>query len=63
VHGLACAAHERGIRFLYLKTDSTLRGNIGSEISAVLAAFPGSPLVYAPAYPRMGRTVRADASM
>lgn len=41
---------------LYAKTDSTLRGNIGSELSAVLEAAPG-PLLYVPAYPAMGRTV------
>jgi len=57
VHRLACAAKEGAIRFLFKKTDSTLRGNIGSEIGALMAAFPDVPLVYAPAYPRMGRTV------
>ncbi len=58
VHRLACAARERGIPFIYKKTDSTLRGNIGSELDALMAAFPDLPLLYAPAYPRMGRTVR-----
>ncbi|MGC9970781.1 MAG: four-carbon acid sugar kinase family protein [Bryobacteraceae bacterium] len=41
---------------LYAKTDSTLRGNIGSELGAMLEAAPG-PLLYVPAYPAMGRTV------
>jgi uncharacterized protein YgbK (DUF1537 family) len=58
VHRLASAAKERAIRFIFKKTDSTLRGNVGSEIGALMAAFPDMPLVYAPAYPRMGRTVR-----
>jgi uncharacterized protein YgbK (DUF1537 family) len=58
VHRLACAAKERAVHFIFKKTDSTLRGNIGSEIGAVMAAFPDIPLVYAPAYPGMGRTVR-----
>ena len=58
IHRLACAARERAIRYIFKKTDSTLRGNIDSEIGAVMAAFPGAALVYAPAYPRMGRTVR-----
>lgn len=40
---------------IYKKTDSTLRGNIGAE----LAALPEGRIHYAPAYPRMGRTVRA----
>lgn len=39
---------------LYKKTDSTLRGNIGAE----LAALPPGRIHYAPAYPRLGRTVR-----
>ena len=34
-----------------------LRGNIGAELSALAAAFPGARVVYVPAYPRMGRTV------
>lgn len=41
---------------LYAKTDSTLRGNIGSELGAMLEAVPG-PLLYVPAYPAMGRTI------
>ncbi|MEJ5368160.1 MAG: four-carbon acid sugar kinase family protein [Bryobacteraceae bacterium] len=39
---------------IYKKTDSTLRGNIGAE----LAALPEVTIHYAPAYPRLGRTVR-----
>ncbi len=42
---------------IYKKTDSTLRGNIPEEFEALLEAYPGRPLVYAPAYPRMGRVV------
>lgn len=38
---------------LFKKTDSTLRGNIAAE----LLALPG-PVVYLPAYPALGRTVR-----
>jgi uncharacterized protein YgbK (DUF1537 family) len=43
---------------LYKKTDSTLRGNILPEFEAILAEFPESQIMYAPAYPAMGRTVR-----
>lgn len=39
---------------IYKKTDSTLRGNIGAELAALA---PGR-IHYAPAYPRLGRTVR-----
>jgi len=59
VERLVRAAREAGARFLYQKTDSTLRGNIGAELGAVARGWPGAALVYAPAYPRMGRTVRA----
>ena len=49
-------AHKPGVRLIYKKTDSTLRGNIAAELEA-LAAFYGTRVVYAPAYPAMGRTV------
>jgi uncharacterized protein YgbK (DUF1537 family) len=43
---------------LYWKTDSTLRGPIGNCFAALRGLFPERPLVYVPAYPAMGRTVR-----
>ncbi len=46
------AQADRGI---FKKTDSTLRGNIGSELLAILSQ---GPVVYLPAYPALGRTVR-----
>ncbi len=42
---------------VFLKTDSTLRGNIAAEFRALLRVWPDRPLVYVPAYPAMGRTV------
>jgi uncharacterized protein YgbK (DUF1537 family) len=42
---------------IYKKTDSTLRGNIAAELEALAELFPQSPIVYAPAYPALGRTV------
>src|SRR5262245_65121828 len=36
-------------RLIYKKTDSTLRGNIGAELGALLAVYPQFPLIYAPA--------------
>lgn len=48
----------RGFSTIYKKTDSTLRGNIGSELRALLQAHPSSRLLYVPAYPKMGRTVK-----
>ncbi|MDX9896363.1 MAG: four-carbon acid sugar kinase family protein [Desulfofustis sp.] len=44
------------IGLIYKKIDSCLRGNLGGEIEALLAA-TGSPAVFvAPAYPEQGRT-------
>ena len=43
---------------VYKKTDSTLRGNIAAEFRALLEVLPERRLIYAPAYPEMGRTVR-----
>jgi uncharacterized protein YgbK (DUF1537 family) len=57
VRALVETAPARRPRLIYKKTDSTLRGNIGSELAAVAEVY-GGPIVYAPAYPRLGRTVR-----
>ena len=46
------------VDLVYLKTDSTLRGNIGAELEALMRLYPESPVIYAPAYPAMGRTVK-----
>ncbi len=45
---------------LFKKIDSTLRGWIGAESSALLAAHPHRTPVFAPAYPTKGRTLGAD---
>jgi uncharacterized protein YgbK (DUF1537 family) len=45
-------------RVIYKKTDSTLRGNIAAELRALQDTFPDRLLVYAPAYPDLGRTVK-----
>ncbi len=58
---LARCAASRGIPLIYKKTDSTLRGNIGAELRALMDAFPGRTLVYAPAYPKMGRTCKGGS--
>jgi len=59
VFELARAGRNAGCQLVYKKTDSTLRGNVASEICALADAFPDAPLLYVPAYPKMGRTVRA----
>lgn len=58
VRRLAADAMRLGIGCLYKKTDSTLRGNIGAELGALLAASSRPLLVYVPAYPGQGRVCR-----
>src|SRR5512138_683535 len=58
VAGLATVAQQASTPYLYKKTDSTLRGNIAVEFRALLNEFAGRPLIYVPAYPKMGRIVR-----
>jgi uncharacterized protein YgbK (DUF1537 family) len=55
-----CAARltAAGCDLLCKKTDSTLRGNIAAELCALLDRRPRAALVYAPAFPAAGRTVR-----
>ena len=58
VRGLAAAAVEFTPWLIYKKTDSTLRGNIAAELRALQQVMPDRELIYAPAYPEMGRTVK-----
>lgn len=46
---------DHGPRF-YKKTDSTLRGNIGSELEALLYAAEADIVCFVPAHPELGRT-------
>ena len=48
----ACTA---GIPHIYKKTDSALRGNIGSELTALMEGAKSDKVVFIPAYPKMGR--------
>ncbi len=58
VSSAAAFAKEHGIERIYKKIDSTLRGNIGAELSALIDAFNGRPIALVPAYPTAGRTTR-----
>ncbi len=49
----------RGAFLAYKKVDSTLRGPVAAELSAVLADQPERKLLVAPANPAAGRTVQA----
>jgi D-threonate/D-erythronate kinase len=67
--GSARATHETLTRLahrlpaganLFKKIDSTLRGWVGVECAALLAARPRLRAYFAPAYPALGRTFSAD---
>lgn len=56
----ACASRalRLGTACIYKKTDSTLRGNIGAELDAVMSASGAAFLVFVPALPAAGRTTQ-----
>jgi uncharacterized protein YgbK (DUF1537 family) len=51
-------AQARGGRLRYKKIDSTLRGPVAAELHALAAALPDTAILFAPANPKAGRTVR-----
>ena len=58
VYNITQKAIHYGIPFIYKKTDSALRGNIGSELTAVLDATGKRSLSFFPAFPKMGRITK-----
>lgn len=56
VYQIVKRAREAGVTYIYKKTDSALRGNIGSELAAALDASGEPVLHFFPAFPKMGRT-------
>lgn len=58
VEKLTAQGRELGVQRFYKKTDSTLRGNIGAELEALLRASGRPLLAYAPAFPKLGRFTR-----
>ncbi len=52
------AAAGCGIRYFYKKTDSTLRGNIGAELAALLETSGSNQLMFIPAFPKSSRTTK-----
>jgi uncharacterized protein YgbK (DUF1537 family) len=58
VRGAVARARAAGAEYFYKKTDSTLRGNPGSELAALLEASGQSILSFVPALPQLGRTTR-----
>ncbi|WP_374713657.1 four-carbon acid sugar kinase family protein [Symbiobacterium terraclitae] len=57
VRAAVAAMRVLGTTEVYKKIDSTLRGNLGAEIDAVLDEIPGACAVVCPAFPAAGRTV------
>ena len=58
VSQVTAAACRLGCRCFFKKTDSTLRGNIGSELEAMLLTMGATRLVFAPAFPQLKRYTR-----
>jgi uncharacterized protein YgbK (DUF1537 family) len=54
---LACGGAQ-GARLVYKKIDSTLRGPVAAEIGALVRQLPGVRVLFNPANPGVGRTLR-----
>lgn len=57
IHKIVEWSKKQKIEMIFKKTDSALRGNIGSELQAVLDHFPETPLSFIPGHPSIERTV------
>lgn len=57
IYNLSSSLLERGVKYIYKKTDSVLRGNIAAELEALKNAAKVPFIPFVPAHPRMGRTV------
>jgi D-threonate/D-erythronate kinase len=54
---MAASLQAAGVPALYKKVDSTLRGNVGEEVAAIVESWqPRALVVFAPAFPATGRT-------
>lgn len=56
VYDLVTEAVARKIPYIFKKTDSALRGNVGTEMAAVLDATGKTLFPFVPAFPQIGRT-------
>lgn len=55
VYRIVALAARLQVPYIYKKTDSALRGNVGAELSAVLHASGETQLPFLPAFPQIGR--------
>jgi len=53
-----CEVLKAGVKNIYKKTDSALRGNIGAELTALLDASKAPVLEFVPAFPQNERTTQ-----
>lgn len=58
VFDLSARARNAGFRYIYKKTDSGLRGNIGAELKAVMDAAGQNSVYFIPAMPKVNRITR-----
>ena len=58
VYSIVKNAKDVGVPYLYKKTDSALRGNIGSELEAALEASGETRMIFIPAFPKMNRITK-----
>ena len=58
VYDVTKKAKACGTRYILKKVDSALRGNVGAELAASLAATGEKTLYFVPAFPRMKRVTR-----
>ena len=56
VYSLVEWARKSDVKYIYKKTDSALRGNVGAELTAALEASGKQLLHFVPAFPEMKRT-------
>lgn len=63
VFSLASSAREAGSRYVIKKTDSALRGNVGSELAAAYRAVGAKRLHFLPAFPSIGRVTRGGVQL
>ncbi len=58
VYSTVQSAFQAGIAYIYKKTDSALRGNIGSELTALMDGAGVNTLPFLPAFPKLNRVTR-----
>lgn len=58
VYNIADWAHKKGVGIIFKKTDSALRGNIGSELQAVADGVKDFPIYFLPGHPEIGRITK-----